>query len=508
MLRNNDYRATLTVMVALALTTLTGFLREATLAYQLGAGRSADIFLVAFAVPEFVFVALPIILLPAFIPLFADCRLKLGETSAWRFGLRTAMALVGVLLLFTALAGLGAPLYVIWLAPSFTPSEHAQVVQATNLILPSISLMGLGTLVGAALQVYRRFARTVLATALYNLVFMASLWIMPLVWPVGRAAWGVTLGAAAALALQAPRLWRYRPDELHLSGTEQSAEFSVGHLARLAGPLTAGYLVHHLILFVDRAMATTLGPGSAAVINYAYHLALVVGQLSGLAVATAIFPGLSEQIARGDTAGVRASLSQALRFVWITALPATAGLIVLRTPVVKVLFERGAFDPAATAAVSAPLIWYAVSVLADSVCLVLWRVIYARRSAWIVVGINGLQTGVRLLGNLVFISRFGPTGLALSATVGLLVQMLVLGGYVWRSLGSYLNRIWWTEATCVIVATGLAAGVASWLSTQLSAMSPEIVLGAASTLGCSVYVAVLLVLKYLRSRSQHGIKSN
>ena len=434
-MQRDDYRATLIVMFGLAAASLTGFVRQAAVAYQLGAGRAADVYLVAFAVPEFVFIALPIVLSPAFIPLFADCRLRAGETCAWRFGLRVAGVLLVVLLLFTAVAGLGAPLYLGWLAPGFSPHERGQAVQATRLMLPAISLMGLATLAGAALQVYRRFARPVLATAVYNLTFVATLLAASLAAPLDRAAWGVTLGAAAALVFQLPLLWRHRPPPQTLE-VFRDFQSLVGQVARLAGPLAAGYAVHHVILFVDRAMATSLGAGSAAALNYAYHLALVVGQLSGLAVSTALFPRLAEQVASDDTAGARASLSGALRFVWAVGLPATCGLILLRTPIVRLLFEHGAFDQAATAAVSGPLIWYGLAVLADALCQPLWRVVYAQRSAWTVLAVNGLQTGLRLLGNLALTPTLGYNGLALSAALGLSVQAVVLWWLVRRRLGA------------------------------------------------------------------------
>jgi putative peptidoglycan lipid II flippase len=330
-------------------------------------------------------------------------------------------------------AGLGAPLYLGWLAPGFSPHERDQAVQATRLMLPAISLMGLATLAGAALQVYRRFARPVLATAVYNLTFVATLLAASLAAPLDRAAWGVTLGAAAALVFQLPLLWRHRPPPQTLE-VFRDFQSLVGQVARLAGPLAAGYAVHHVILFVDRAMATSLGAGSAAALNYAYHLALVVGQLSGLAVSTALFPRLAEQVASDDTAGARASLSGALRFVWAVGLPATCGLILLRTPIVRLLFEHGAFDQAATAAVSVPLIWYGLAVLADALCQPLWRVVYAQRSAWTVLAVNGLQTGLRLLGNLALIPTFGYNGLALSAALGLSVQAVVLWWLVRRRL--------------------------------------------------------------------------
>jgi len=84
-MQRDDYRATLVVMLGLAASSLTGFLRQMAIASQLGAGRAADVYLVAFAVPEFIFLALPIILAPAFVPLFAKHRQQVGEASAWRF---------------------------------------------------------------------------------------------------------------------------------------------------------------------------------------------------------------------------------------------------------------------------------------------------------------------------------------------------------------------------------------------------------------------------------------
>jgi putative peptidoglycan lipid II flippase len=523
--QRDDYRATVIVMLGLVAASLTGFLRQIAIAQQLGAGRATDVYLVAFAVPEFVFIALPIVLSSAFIPLFADCRLRCGEAGAWRFGLRVAGALLAVLLVLTALAVLGAPFYVGWLAPGFGPHEHEQAIQATRLMLPAISLMGLATLVGAALQVYRRFARPALATAIHNLTFVATLLAAPLVWPVGRAAWGVTLGAAAALVLQLPLLWRHCPspagpvtlakvtnspdskaipDRRRHVGPKDATQPSQGfpqvrQVARLAGPLAAGYAVHHLILFVDRAMATALGAGSAAALNYAYHLALVVGQLSGLAVSTALFPRLAEQVTDNDKAGARAGLADALRFVWMVGLPATCGMTLLRTPLVRVLFERGAFGPPATAAVGAALVWYGPAVLADALCQPLWRVVYAQRSGWTVLGVNGLQTGVRLLGNLALAPALGYIGLALSAAIGLSVQAGVLAWLVRRRLGTYLMLGWWGDAARVALAAAAAAIVAGLVASQMSAAPAVVTVLAGGALGTLAYLSVLGALNAMRN---------
>lgn len=483
----NDYQAILIVMVGMAVSTLTGFFRHAAIAHQLGAGSATDIFLIAFTVPEFIFMALLIIVPPVFIPLFTDCQQKSGEGAAWHFGLRVA-GLVGVgLLLFTLLAELAAPYYLPWLAPGFDRPALSQTMAMMRRMLPAISLMGLAILAGGALQVYRRFARPALTTAVYNLVFIGMLLAGPaFIGPLERAAWGVTLGAGAALLLQLPLVWRYRPR--FMAGSDRC---EISRVIFLAAPLLAGYAVHHLILLIDRAMATGLGSGNVAALTYAYRLALMVGQVSGLAVSTVLFPRLAEQITRHDIGGARESLSQAMGLVWLLALPASAALIILRRPIIRLLFEHGAFDQAATAAVSGPLIWYAVAVLADALCQPLWRVVYAKKSNWLVLIINGLQTGIRLLANLALTPIFGYNGLALSAAIGLGLQLMILGWVVQQQLELYLTTIWWRQAFRVLLAAAITIVTMVILAQRFADMPPLSLIIQVGLPGALLYLALL-----------------
>ena len=494
-MRQEDYRATLIFMAGFVAAAATGLLRETALAYELGAGPAADIFLIAFAVPEFVFVILPIVLWPAFIPVFTELRLHAGDTAAWRFGLRVAGALLALLLGVTALVALSVPIYLRWLAPGFGPLQRAQAVQAVYIMLPALSLMGEAALASAVLQVYRRFARPALATALRNLTFVVVLLGAPLAWLAGKAAWGVTLGAAAALLLQLTLLWKVRPRTEEGDPDVGRVRVGVTDVARLAGPLAAGYAVHHLILFVDRAMATMLATGSVATLNYAYRVALVVGQLSGLAVSTALFPRMAEQAANDDLPGLRSSLAGALRFVWMVGLPASCGLILLRVPLVEVLFQRGAFTQADTVAVSDLLVWYALAVLADALCQPLWRVLYAWRSAWTVFAVNALQTGIRLFLNLALIQSLGVAALALSAAMGLTIQALLLAFLVRRRMGSWLSASWWREMAMIVLSTAAALAVAGLLAGQLRASPPLVVLAVCGGAGALVYLLTLRILE-------------
>jgi putative peptidoglycan lipid II flippase len=155
---------------------------------------------------------------------------------------------------------------------------------------------------------------------------------------------------------------------------------------------------------------------------------------------------------------------------------------------VQLLFERGAFDTAATRAVSDVLVWYALAVLADALCQPLWRVLYARRSVWTVLAVNGLQTGIRILCNVALIQNFGYNGLALSAALGLSIQALLLGHWVRRQLGTYLTAHWWQSAIKVVLATALAAAVTSLVASHLSALPALALLCVGGTVGGFIYL--------------------
>ena len=238
-------------------------------------------------------------------------------------------------------------------------------------------------------------------------------------------------------------------------------------------------------------MATTLGIGSVASLNYAYRLALVVGQLSGVAVSTAVFPRLSEQASTKDEAGLKSSLTGSLGLVWMIGLPATCALILLREPLIEILYEHGAFGQESTYAVSEVIVWYSVAVLADAMCQPFWRIIYAWRRVWTVSAVNGSQTAVRILCNVIFIRYFGYIGIAISAMVGLTLQMLVLGWLAQRRLGSSFIYQWWRDARLVILASLLASIGIVLISKQFLSAPAAVNLLVSGMLGGFIYLLVI-----------------
>jgi putative peptidoglycan lipid II flippase len=464
--------------------------------------------LIAFAIPEFVFVAMPIILTPVIIPLFSQIRQKYGERVAWLWGGKLSGWILLILLGITISVGLSAPIFIPWLSPGFSASERAQTVQLFYRMLPGLLLMGTSALVGSLLQVYRKFARPVLTTAVYNLAFIAALMFLPLENPLNRAGWGVTLGAAAAMIFQIPLLWRIRPESILTADETLIDPKTIREALRLTGWMAAGYGVNQFILLFDRALATSLGPGSAAVLNYGYHLALSVAQLSGLAVSIVMFPGLSEKVSAQEWDEAHRSLNQALGLVLGLALPTSLGLIMLRTQVVQVLLEHGAFQQEATRAVSTVMAIYAFAILADALCQPLWRAIYTQRNGKIVLGVNSIQTIVRIIADLLLIRQFGYNGLAFSALIGLNIQVVLLIALVSRRLAWKISRSSLIVCGKIIIA-GLGAYIVTLaVKTRIETWIPNfpsiyilLILGAVML---TIYVALVMGVFNLLRRSEEN----
>jgi len=500
-LQQGKSRATFIVIFGYLAATLTGFIRQSALAYQMGAGRETDIFLVAFAIPELAFIALPIIVSPVVIPLLSRIRQEKGERTARSLTLRLFGWLSAALVVGMALAWLLAPVYTPWLAVGFTPGEQSISLILTRQMLAAIFFMGVSALTGAVLQVYRSFARPAIVTTVYNLVFVAGLFCLPMAQTLERAVGSVILGSAAAFLVQMPELGRLLFSR-RAQGAEGPVEIPVrwNDAARLLVPFACGYGIHHLILLVDRAMATTLSPGDAAAISYARNLSLVIVQVSGLSISTVMFPALAEQIQQRQLERARDNLTGALLWVWAVAAPLAAGMVAVREPLVRFLLERGAFDRSATATVSLLLVAYSASALADALCQPLWRVIYAQSHSWEVFWINGAQTALRILLNFLWIGSMGVVGLTLSAAVGLTVQLFVLAWLSAARLEIHFQKTGLQKALHVLMAAVLVGILAALtLALMPASASAMVQLAAAGAAGAVAYVGIMLLFGDVRS---------
>jgi putative peptidoglycan lipid II flippase len=244
-------------------------------------------------------------------------------------------------------------------------------------------------------------------------------------------AWGVLIGAALHLGLQIPSLLRLRGQYFPILGLNLPA---VREVIRLMGPRLLGVAVVQLNFWVNTRLASNLGEGYVSGLTLGFALMLMPQAALAQSVAVAAMPVLSRQYARGEHQALGGSLAASLRGVLLLALPATVGLILLRTPVVAALYQRGAFTERSTQLTAWALAWYAAGLLGHSLVEILARAFYAMHDTRTPVLVGAAAMGLNVLFSLLFAALFtragwmGHGGLALANSLATALEAL---GLLW-----------------------------------------------------------------------------
>ncbi len=445
---------------------LLGLARETLLAAFFGAGNQMDAYFVAFRIPNLVRdLFAEGAMSAAFVPTFTRHLTLHGKDDAWRLGinLMTALALVTGGL---AVAGMTfAPAIVGAYAGAFSavPGKMELTVQLTRVMLPFLPLAALAAAAMGMLNSLHYYFVPALAPATFNVASILCLVLLvPLMpsfgWPaIMAAAIGVLVGGLAQVAVQWPALaregFRYRPRlDLRDPGLQR--------VLLLMGPGTIGLAATQINLFVNTLLATSQGPGAPSWLSYAFRLMYLPIGLFGVSIATAVLPAAARHAALDDHAAVRQTLSRGLGLMLLLNVPATVGLVVLATPIVRLLFERGQFLPSDTAATASVLQCYAVGLVGYAAARIASPVFYALGQHRVPVAVSTASVGVNVLASLLLVNVMGVRGLALGTSIAALAHGLSAVWLLRRRLqGIGGVRMIWTLGKVALASTVMAAVV-------------------------------------------------
>jgi putative peptidoglycan lipid II flippase len=334
-----------------------GFVRDILVAATLGAGMAADVFFVAFKLPNlfrrlFAEGAFSM----AFVPIFAGILEEEGEAKAKEFADQAMGLLLGCLLALVIVMEIAMP-WAMWaFAPGFLddPRKFNMAVELTRITFPYILLISLVSLLAGVLNSFGKFAAAAATPILLNLCLIgAVLFLVPISKSPGHAlAWGVFLAGFVQLFWLTFHcgkngIWVHRPI------------FVLSKNVRLlfcrALPVALGAGVYQINLLIDTIIASFLPEGSISYLFFADRVNQLPLGVVGVAVGTALLPLLSRQIRAGDNAAAQNSQNRAVEFSILLTLPAACALFVMADPVVQVLFQRGAFGDVQASATAAAL---------------------------------------------------------------------------------------------------------------------------------------------------------
>lgn len=399
----------------IGVTSLAGFVREILLARQFGTGAAADTWAVAAAVfgilTELFMLGGPIA--AAAVPILTDRRVASapdGERRAFAAMVAgSAITLVAV----GAAAVPGAGIVATAFAPGFSGARRALLVMLLVYVGLAILPLGLsGVLASGSISRSRFTAPALHGLAIHVAVIASLLVLAPRIGPTALGI-GLLAGALAQLALQL--------QALRTPGVRLPPDWSVlPEVLALAAPAAAIFLLGEGTLILSRVFASTLATGQASALYYSAKLEQLPLGIFGSAVALVAFPMFAELAAREEPAALGSAIAKSMRVVVLLSVPSAAGLTILATPIVRLLFERGAFGPASTAMTSAVLVVYAAGLVGQAALPSLLRAYFALKE----MRTPALVLATVLLVNVVLdvaLLRFGAVGLgaAFSATMTL-----------------------------------------------------------------------------------------
>ena len=417
---------------------LLGLARESVQAAIFGASNEMDAFLVAFRIPNlardlFAEGAMN----AAFVPTFTRYLTLRGRVDAWRLGNNVINALL-------CASGLLVVVGIIFARPLVTayagdyaavPGKLDLTVELSRILMPFLTLVAIAAAIMGMLNSLHHYFIPALSPAMFNIAaIVCAVGLVPLMpalgWPrIMAVAIGAILGGMGQILVQ---WWPLRREGFRYRPTLDIGDEGLRRILILMGPGTMGLAATQVNVLINTMLATSQGTGAVSWLTYAFRLMYLPIGLFGVSLATAVLPQVARQASVGDHEAMRGTVSRGLALMLAVNVPAMVGLIVLADPITRLLFERGQFLASDTAATANALRFYAVGLVGYSAVRISAPVFYALGRNGVPVAVGFVSVAVNVIASLGLVTTLGFRGLALSTSIGALING---GALIWLLRG-------------------------------------------------------------------------
>ncbi|MCF8023863.1 MAG: murein biosynthesis integral membrane protein MurJ [Desulfobacteraceae bacterium] len=480
-------RAAGVIGAATLLSRILGFVRDMVIAWFFGAGRLSDAFFVAFRIPNLLRrLFAEGTLSMAVVPVFTEHMTRHGRDEAFALA-RSAVRMLSLIMAAVTLAGIaGAPWIVKIVAPGFAGSKFALTVTLTRIMFPYIICICLVALSMGILNALGHFAAPALAPVFLNLSMIGSvLFIAPhMETPVIGLAIGVLVGGLIQLALQVPFLIRKGVVIWQKAHIWHPALKKIG---LLMGPAVFGAAVYQVNILVGTLLASLLPEGSVSYLYYADRLVQFPLGIFAISTSVALLPSLSRQAAARDYEALSDTFAYSMKMIFFITIPAMAGLIVLREPIVGLLFMRGAFDSESMRLTAYALFHYSLGLWAFSAVRILVSTFYALQDTKTPVKMATYSIIANIAFGIILMGPLEHGGLALATSLGSMINFCLLAAVLRKRMGGFHWKNIVVSTMKTVVSSLVMAGGLVWWHRQF----PPDYAGPEMYLLANVFIAII-----------------
>ena len=425
--------ATISLMLATIIAKVLGFGRELVLASSYGASMYSDAYLTAMNIPLVLFTIIGTTLGTVLIPMYFEVNSDLGEKKALNFTNNVFNIVIAICIVLAILGLVFTEPLVKVFAMGFEGQTLKVAIDFTRRTIIGIVFTGLSYVMTAYLQIKNNFTVPGLISVPKNIIIIASI-ILSVKYNPYIMIWGTLIGIATEFLFQLPFAiksgYKYQP---YINIKDKY----IKKMSWLIGPVLIGVAVNQINTMIDRTLASTLVEGSISALNYANKLNGFVMAMFITSVAAVIYPMLSKLSSEDNKEKFTSSVVQSINSVILLVIPISVGAIVLATPIVKLLFQRGEFDARATSMTAIALIMYSIGMVAFGLRDILGKVFYALQDTKTPMINGAIAMVMNIVLNIILVKYLQLAGLALATSISAIVCIFLLFGSLKKKIGYF-----------------------------------------------------------------------
>lgn len=471
------------------------FLREVLIAYYFGTGAEADAYLVAYAWPLVLYTVMTTVLPLVLVPALERARPDSEDGKRLLAGTNAVLALsLGFL---SVLMWLGAPIIIRLQAPGLDAATARLAVDLFGVMVPIVLLLSLAWVVCSWLFSLKRFVLPALAKVLFNLAGVVLLVAFASRYGIRAAAGGVLVGAVLQLAVLIPSWVR---GGMPLGSWREARSPQVRALIGASLIMIPVQANLYLYLLVDRFLASMLPQGTIALLSYADKVIKAFSGVTVAALSVVIFPYLAEMVSGDRREDLDRLIRFAIRLTALIVLPVQVGLMAAGQPLVRLLFERGAFLPEDTALTTVAMNYQLIGLFASALSLVFYRVLFAFQRYKTALGVSVAAIAISIATKAALMPALGFIAMPLGTSIAAILEVLIVAYTLRREVRCFREASLYLDVGKVLAASLAGAAAAGlvlgrlghlagiWRAAWLQVVAITVAAGA-------VYLGALSVLR-------------
>lgn len=495
---NKIARTTISLMVITLLSKFLGFLREIILMNSYGLSSYSDVYITTMNIPIVVFAGVGTALATTFIPVYYEVCNEEGEYSALKFVNNIFNIIFFITIILSITGFLFAKPIIKLFAIGFEGETLELAISFIRIMIWGIIFIGAKSIFTAYLQIKDDFTIPGLIGIPYNIIIIISIIFSMLYSNISLLAIGTLLAMISQFIFQVPyavkKGYRYK---FFMDFKDKYVQ----KMMYLVLPVFIGVGVTQINIMVDRTLASTLQEGSIAALNSANKLNEFVMGIFIATIASVIYPRLAKISNEKNDVEFKKNIIESINSVILIVVPISIGAIALSSPIVRLLFERGAFDSKSTEMTSTALMFYSIGMVAFGLREILNKIFYAIKDTRTPMINAAICVAINIILNIILSKVMGHAGLAFATSISAVVCIVLLFNSLKSKIGDFgqvkIIKVY-TKALISSILMGLTVYFLHKfiiLSIGRSLVDQIIALSISISVGAALYIYLILKLK-------------